>query len=55
MITIENSEADKKGIVYSPNISMLLLNLKNTRGWSVVVTDPRSVMKTDQIFEPLEK
>jgi hypothetical protein len=53
MITIKNSEVDKKGIVYSPNIPMLLLNLTNTQGWSVVVTDPRSVMKTDHDFEPL--
>jgi hypothetical protein len=55
MITIKNSETDKKGIIYSPNIPMLLLNLTNIRGWSVVVTDPRSVMKADQSFEPLKK
>lgn len=53
MITIENSEADKKGIIYSPNIPMLLLDYK--QNWSAVVTDPRSVMKTDQLFEPLKE
>lgn len=55
MKTIKNSEADKKGIIYSPNIPMLLLNYANTYRWFVVVTDPRFVMKTDQIFEPLEE
>jgi hypothetical protein len=54
MITIKDSEADKKGIIYSPNIPMLFLNSTNTQGWSVVVTDPRSVMKTDQSFEHLK-
>lgn len=53
MKTIKDSEADKKGIVYSPNIPILLLDYNQK--WSVVVTDPKLVMKTDQSFEPLKE